>query len=249
VALTSPIGFIVLGVFMVVITFSEMLLGQGRLKAVRLVIVLVLAAGFSAFWYSPKFVFMIIGSSQGQLVKRALTNLLPPSFFFLPLLGVFGFLLFENRPQLQSLFIGFFLTVAFGLFSLGAGLAHPAPSRFLAAFGLSLAFLMGVLIVNLFDFLRLSPRLKKLGKLGTYQPLVSFGLLGILLVVSTALLMSYRYELWQLESTQVLGLASEQKVGLWNIKDQIKPLENFLGYSITGATGLLLALIKLRLGI
>src|SRR4030066_358888 len=99
VALTSPIGFLTLAVFMGVITFSEMLLGRGRLKLLRFLVVLILAVGFSAFWYNPKFVIVTIQSTQGQLIRKTLSNLIPISFFTLPILGITGFLLFENRPQ------------------------------------------------------------------------------------------------------------------------------------------------------
>jgi len=248
IALSSPIGFLVLSIFLGVITFSEMLLGRGRLKLTRFLIVLVLAAGFSAFWYNPKFVFLTINSPQGQVVKKTLANLLPVSFFLLPLLGVFGFLLFENRPQLQPIFIAFFLTVGFGLFSLGAGVAHPTPSRFLPAFGISLAFLLGILITWLFDFLRTSPKLKRFKIVSSYRRLISFGLIGLIFVLVVAIDVFNSSSLWQLEKTQVLGLTAEQKVGVWEIKEKTTQLESWIGYTITGLTALGVAILKTRLG-
>ena len=248
VALTSPIGFLVLGTFMLVITFSEMLLGDGRLKALRFVVMVIMAAGFSAFWYSPKFIFIVFSSDQGQMIKQAFTNLIPPSFFLLPLLAIFGFLLFENRPQLQSVFIAFFLAVAFGLFSLGAGLGHASPSRFQAAFGLSVSFLFGVLVVGIFDFLRLSSWLKKFGRLGSYRRIVAYGVLIFLLIVLLIILFVFAGNLWDLESDRVLGLSSEKKVGLWEFKEQIGLIEGVLGYIITLMTGAGVLIIKTRLG-
>jgi hypothetical protein len=246
-ALTSPIGFLVLTTFMVVITFSEMLLGRGRLKALRFLLVLVLAAGFSAFWYNPKFVILTIQSPQGQLVKATLSTLLPISFFLLPLLGVFGFLLFENRPQFQSLFIAFFLTVTFGLFSLGAGLAHPSPSRFLPAFGISLAFLLGISIVWLFDFLRTSEKINKFSFAKYRQPL-AFGFLAILAGLLLFIIVFFGRNLWELEQLQVLGAISpEQTVGLWEIKEKTTRLESIFGYTITGLTALGITILKMKL--
>jgi hypothetical protein len=236
VALTSPLGLVVLSVFMGVITFSEMLLGQGRLKAIRFFVVLFLAAGFSSFWYNPKFALLTLNSPQGQLVERALANLLPPSFFLLPLLGVFGFLLFENRPQLQPMFIAFFLTIGFGLFSLGAGLTHPTPSRFLLAFGISIAFLVGVLMVGLFDFLRFSPQLNRFKKIVPYRQKIAIGAIVAFFAMIIIIIASQAQAVWRLHDTYVLGLTSEHKVGAWEIKEQTSQAERMFGLTITGLT-------------
>lgn len=236
VALTSPLGFLTLTVFMGIITFSEMLLGQGRLKLVRFLTVLILAIGLSSFWYNPKFILLVINSSQGELLRQSLANLFPLSFFIVPLLGTFGFLLFENRPQLQSMFIAFFLTVAFGLFSLGTGVAHLLPSRFLPAFGIGLAFLIGVSTVWLFDFLRNSAR-----------RLAAFGLIGVIFALIVLITIFFSGNLWQLEKTQVLGLSAEEKVGIWEIKERTNQFENIFGYGITGLTVLGVLMLKTRL--
>ena len=234
VALTSPLGFVILTIFLGIMTFSEMLLGQGRIKAIRFGVVLALTMGFSAFWYNPKFVILTLQSSQGQLVKGTLANLLPVSFFLLPLLGIFGFLLFENRPQLQPIFIAFFLTVCFGLFSLGAGIAHPAPSRFLPAFGVSLAFLIGILAVMLFDFLRLSPKLKRFKLQAIYRRVIAYSFIGLLFGLMGMIIGFQIRNIWELDRVQVLGLITEQRVGIWEIREQTSPLENIFGITITG---------------
>lgn len=247
VALTSPIGVFVLFIFMGVITFSEMLLGRGRLKLIRFLIVFLLAIGLSAFWYNPKFALLTIQSSQGQVVKKTLSTLLPISFFLVPLLGVFGFLLFENRPQLQPMFIAFFLSVGFGLFSLGAGVAHPAPSRFLPAFGISFAFLLGILIVNLFDFLRRSPKIERFS-FAPYRRLIAFVLIGLILVLIIATIAFSSRSLWELEQVQVLGLTTDQTVGIWEIKEKTDGIGNLFGYLITGLTVLGVVILKTKLG-
>ncbi|MFZ5366471.1 MAG: hypothetical protein ACOZBZ_04270 [Patescibacteria group bacterium] len=248
VALSSPIGFFILTTFMVIITFSEMLQGRGRLKAARFLIVLVLAAGFSAFWYNPKFVILTIKSPQGQLIKKTLSTLLPISFFLFPLLGVFGFLLFENRPQLQPMFIAFFQTLTFGLFSLGAGVAHPSPSRFLPAFGISLAFLLGISITGLFDFLRLSDWLARFKISTSRRNLVAFSLLGLVLVTLTLIIFLFAPSLWSLEETQVLGALSPDKtVGMWEIKEKTNQIESLVGYMISGVSALSVLILRLKL--
>jgi len=249
VALTSPIGFVVLVTFMTVITFSEMLLGRGRLKGFRFLIVLILAVGFLAFWYNPKFVILTIQSSQGQLAQKTLFKLLPVSFFLVPLLGVFGFLLFENRPQLQPVFIAFFLTFAFGAFSLGAGIVHPSPSRFLAAFGISFAFLTGILVVRFADFLRNSPKLKRLKVISSHRRLIAFGLIGLLFVLLIAIIGFSKENQWELGESQVLGLTAEQKVGAWEIKEKTSLVESIFGYTITALTAFGAVTLKKKLRI
>jgi hypothetical protein len=248
VALTSPIGVVVLALFMGVITFSEMLLGRGRLKAVRFFIVLILAIGFSAFWYNPKFAFLTLQSPQGQVVKKTLSTLLPVSFFLLPILGVFGFLLFENRPQLQPMFIAFFLTIGLGLFSLGAGVAHPTPSRFLPAFGIALAFFLGISNGFLFDFFRRSPKFDRF-KIPLFQRrIIALGLIGFVFGLMVIIILFSHQSLWELEFSQVLGLATEQKVGVWGIKEKTAGPGSTFGYMITGLTALGVVILKVKLG-
>lgn len=247
VALTSPLGLVVLGVFMGVVVFSEMLLGRGRLKFIRFLIVLVLAAGFSSFWYSPKFVFLTLQSPQGQLIKRTFFNLLPISFFLLPLLGAFGFLLFENRPQLQPTFIAFFLTVGFGLFSLGAGIANPSPSRFLPAFGISLAFLIGVFIIWFFDFLRISPKLKRVKMIAPFRRRLAYGLVGMFLVMIFLITFLFGRDFGIKEGGLVLGITAEQKVGIWEIREKTSQTERIFGLVITILTSSTVVIVKKKL--
>ncbi len=249
VALTSPIGLVVLLVFLGIVTFSEMLLGRGRLKMLRFLLVLVLAAGFSAFWYNPKFVILTIQSPQGQLIKKTLSNLLPISFFLLPLLGVFGFLLFENRPGLQSLFIAFFLTIGFGLFSIGAGVAHPTPSRFLPALGISLSLLLGIILTWFFDFLRFSSWVRRnLGKFKASSEFLGYFYISLLFSLILGLMIFYGRGLWFLSETKVLGAwIEDQSVGIWEIRQKTSSLEDLMGYGISGLTTLSVLILKFKL--
>jgi len=176
-----------------------------------------------------------------------LANLLPVSFFLLPLLGIFGFLLFENRPQLQPMFIAFFLTVGFGLFSLGAGIAHPAHHRFLPAFGISLAFLIGILAVMLFDFLRLSPKLMRFKLQAIYRRVIAYSFIGLLFTLIGIIICFQIRNIWELDQIQVLGLTAEQRVGVWEIREKTSLIENFFGLTITTLTGFATAILKVKL--
>lgn len=235
VALTSPLGLVVLVCFCLAIVFSEMLLGQGRLKFLRLVTVFSLAVGFCAFWYNPKYALAILNSSQGGLIKLAISNLLPISFFLIPLLGTFGFLLFENRPQFQPLFLAVFLSVGFGLLTLGTGVPLSAPSRFIPVFGVSLAFLSGVVLTNLLDFLRKLLTIKRFQKIAHIRRLIPSFLVSLFASLFLVTIVSGK-SLRRVEETRVLGFSTIKKVGIWEVRGDTGGLANFLGAGISFLT-------------
>lgn len=247
VALTSPLGLATFLVFALTVTFSEMLLSQARVKLLRFLTVIVLAAGLSAFWYNPRFALLILGSSQGEVLTRTLTTLLPLSFFLVPTLGIFGFLLFENRPQLQPLFLALFLTVAFGIFSLTANIAFVSSSRFLPAFGIAGAFLIGIVTVFLYDFLRFSPRLERLKFSFPLRQLLALGLLGVVFVLLIIAIVSNGSSFRELGDLKILGATANQKIGIWEIKEKTTLAEKIFGYLITGLTCLGVAILRTKL--
>jgi len=243
VALTSPLGLFILLYFMLTLTFSEMLLSQGRLKLFRLLTVLLLAGGFSAFWYNPKFAFLIVNSYQGELIRKTLVNLFPLSFFLVPLLGAVGFLLFENRPELQPLFLALFLSIGFGFLSLGTGLQLSSPSRFLPSLGVAGAFLGGVLLTGFFDFVRGSASLKKFRFLDEHRRLASSLLVFLFIFFSLATVEFSGRGLRELEEGQVLGLGTIKKTGIWEMRKQTQGFFVLIGNLISlAAVGLVVFL-------
>lgn len=244
IALTSPLGLVIFFSFALLITFSEMLLGQGRIKFLRFAFVFFLAAGFSAFWYNPKFVIITVNSSSGKLVRQALANLFPISFFLVPFLGTFGFLLFENRPHLQSFFLALFWTAGFGLLSWGSAIPLAEPSRFLPALGISLAFLAGIAISFFYDFLRNWIKLKNF-KISSLKK-IDIGFYGLFFGLIIFLIFLFQENLWQLRQSEVLGASStaQVEVGVWEIREDTSFVEKFFGYVISAGT--LISLIPLH---
>lgn len=170
VALTSPFGLLSLMIFLTVVLFSEMLLGQGRIKLLRMLFCLVVALGLASFWYNPKFIWLIFTSTEGQGFVKVLGNLVPFSFFIVPLVGTFGFLLFEKRPKMQSLAISFGLVLIFGLLFFSETLNRGLPQyglyqlRFFHEFSLSLSFFLAVVVTKMLDYLpKIYPRGLKVG--------------------------------------------------------------------------------------
>jgi len=222
-------------------------LGVARLKLLRHLTVLCLAAGFSAFWYNPKFIYLTIVSSQGQLIWRTFSNILPVSFFLVPLLGVFGFLLFENRAHLQALFISFFLTVGFGLLVAGLGFSTVSSSRFEPAFGISLAFLLGVGITLFLDYFKDSESLGRIEIIASYRNLLMRGMIAAIFLFFLFLFVSYGRSLFPSEE-RVLGfLIPEHGIGLWEIRERTSQGETLVGYAISVLTGAGVGILRLKL--
>ncbi|MBU0618881.1 hypothetical protein KKD62_01445 [Patescibacteria group bacterium] len=233
VALTSPLGSFILVCCALAITFSEMLLNQGRLKLLRLLTVLVFTAGLSTFWYHPSFVLAIINSEQGRLLIKAFANLLPISFFLVPLLGALGFLLFENKPQLQPLFLALLLSTGFGLLALGTGVQLSSASRFLIIFSVSLSFLSGIILTYVFDFFKTSTQFKKIKLLNRFQQQLSYislGLfLGLIILIITGSGRSFRAS----GDMRVLGLETIKRTGVWEMRAKSGRTVSLVGSAIS----------------
>lgn len=236
VALVSPFSLFILSAFLVIITFSEMLLSQARLKLFRLVMAFLLAAGLSAFWYNPDFVRLVLLSRQGREVITTLFNLFPVSFFLVPILGTFGFLLFSKKSFLQPFFIALGLTIVFFLFSfagrLASGFFISYPDRYLPELSFSLCFLLSIIITAVFDFLRTDEKMARGRAAGLF-------LASIFLVVSIMFLRggASLEALAMLEGEKVLGaFTHDQIAGIGEIRSQTGELARFFGYFITSST-------------
>jgi len=240
VALTSPLGLLIMFCFALTITFSEMILGNGRLKLFRFLTVFVIAGGLSAFWYNPKFLWLVFTSPQGLMFRKTVANLLPLSFFLLPLLATFGFLTFENRPQLQPLFLAVFFTIIFALLSWGGHQGLSLPTRYLAALGVSLAFLMGILIDQLWQGLARIPLLRS--KIGffwrDYASHLTVGVMIALLFFSftSDIKGLIDEEVLSVRTGEVLGISDVERTGMWAVRERVDWRENLVGRTISLAT-------------
>jgi hypothetical protein len=236
VALISPLGLFILFCFALAMLGSEMLLSQARLKLMRFITVFAMAGGLVAFWYHPGFVFLLLDSNQVGLVGKTLTNLLPLSFFLLPLLGAAGFLLFEDKPQLQPLFLAIFLTIGFSLLALGAGLGLTTPSRFMPALGIAVAWLIGVLLARFIDFWQNSARLDKNKLLRRYRR-KAMVILGVLLFILLLMMVkTFHWNMEKIEQAQVQGVSTFRRTGIWELRRESGGAMRFLGFGISTMT-------------
>lgn len=234
VALTSPFGLFTLIGLAFLTTFSEMLLGKGRVKAFRFVMVLIVTAGLSSFWYHPAFAWALFWSPKMTELRQSLGRLLPISLFLVPILATFGYLLFDRKPELQPLFLASFYTIAFGLVIwVGEGLLPSTPPRYLPVFGLSLSFLLSVVTVGVADWLRFKDGVRVFGLKG--------GVLANLLIVISLVCLISAIFLGRVsevnKDTSVLGAWTDVNKGdIWVSRETFAGPSPILGYLLSGAT-------------
>jgi len=232
VALISPFGFLVYTIFASITAFSEMLLGRGRLKFVRLLVAIFFSATLVSFWYNPAFFFWMITGPMGEEIRLMIAKLIPLSFFILPALGAFGYLMFDRKPNLQPLFLASFFTITFGIIIIAGGGFFPShPSRYAPEFGLSLAFLLSVIIARFTDYIRL--REKKVFKFIDNRVLATSMI--VILIVIFFFTIYKRRDVFNIQEESVLGMWTGVERGkIWIEKDKFYGPLALLGNVITG---------------
>lgn len=246
VALISPFGFMIYMIFALITGFSEMLLGKGRLKLFRMIVVFMFAGGLCSFWYNPGFFFWMISGPMGQEIRFMISKFIPISFFVVPALGVFGYLLFDRKPTLQPVFLASFFTITFLLISLaGGGVVPSHPSRYVYELGISFSFLVSIIIVSISDYVRLS---KKIGLSKMHKTFLANGMLLLSLVILVAGVVFGKNQMIT-ETSNVLGMwEGVQKGDIWLARDRFGGLHAFAGHTITGVSvlGLLFMSLKVK---
>ncbi len=149
--------FLVFGI----ITISEILLGQARLKLRRFFQVLLFSLGLVFFWYFP----ILLKKPMGIFESQTFTNLkyLFPLPFILGVLGlIFSFVFFGRREKRQGIFISFLLLVVFLSLILGwlffghSYVLHP--NRLVSNLNMFGVIVISLALTMLFDILKLKER-------------------------------------------------------------------------------------------
>jgi hypothetical protein len=240
VALTSPFAFMTYGMLAFILAFSETLLGKGRLKIFRTGIVFLFAGGLNSFWYNPSFFFWMLMGPLGHDIRLTVSKLFPISFYTLPVLATFGYLLFDRKPNLQPIFIAGFYTISFALIALAGGGIFPShPSRYIAELGLSLSMLAAILAVKLFEYLKSLNFLvmKKFSKALVFNSITVL----LLLFLMSAIFLGRKN---LVSASNVLGAwEGIDKGEIWEAKDRFRGASSLLGHAITGATIISLAFV------
>lgn len=252
VALTSPFAFMNFIIFSVILSFSEMLLGNGRIKIIRFLVLTLFSTGLVSFWYNPAFWYWLLIGPLGTEIRRMLFKIIPISFFTVPILGTFGYLLFDRKPNLQHLFVSSFLTLSFFLISVAGGGIFPShPSRYVPEFGISFSFLLGVILVGGGEYLISRSNITKrvpLLNLAKREVVFSILLLSLLFLLMLTGGVSRKS---LLKKTKVLGVFEGiEKGSVWRGREKFGGAFSFLGYGISlgsaGALGYFLKKSKQR---
>jgi predicted neutral ceramidase superfamily lipid hydrolase len=170
------------------------------------------------------------------------SKLLPVSFFAIPILTTFGYLLFDRKPSLQPLFIVSFCTIVFFIITVAGGnLVPSSPARYRTELGIAVSFFAAFLFVYLIEFLKFRVIEAKLaGKFWTVLAnLVSPTMGAIFLITGIFIRDPMIYD-----SEDVLGIWTEvQKGSVWVARDNFMGYHAYIGYSITAlAIGVLIYL-------
>lgn len=148
--LISPFAFVNLFIIAMVFGISEMLLGQGRIKVARLLFIFLVGILLTSFWYHPRVILELFRSNEWREGTSVFKNLLPISFFAVPVCGTILFLIFDRKPHLQSIFIAIILVIVYGLINFSENVLVkrivPVPMRFLPEFSLSMSLFLATLI-------------------------------------------------------------------------------------------------------
>ena len=151
VGLISPFSLLNFIIISLIFGFSEVMLGQGRLKFIRLITIIMCGILLTSFWYHPGFILSLLNSQSWRYTIASLSALAPLLFFVIPVVSIVSFLIFDRKPQLQPLFLSFAITTVYGFIhfsELTLGVRIAIPFRFLPEYALGASFLLGVIIAN-----------------------------------------------------------------------------------------------------
>lgn len=220
VALISPFGFFCFTILAGITAFSEILLGDGRLKFFRFIVTLFFAGTLCSFWYNPPFFYWMIVGEMGADLRELIKKLVPISLFAIPVLATMGYLIFDRKPSLQPLFLATFYTIIFTVFALmGHGFVPGNTGRYIHLFGISLGFLIGIASLNLLEhFIKISK-------------IKNIILVGLCLILISAVVLT-KNKIYK--DSQVLGIWTDVGKGdIWLAKDTFENKYSIFGFAIT----------------
>lgn len=111
-----------------------------------------------------------------------------------------------------------------------------APSRFMPALGIAVAWLIGVLLARFIDFWQNSARLDKSKLLRQYRR-KAMVILAVLLFVSLLIMVkTFHWNMEKIEQAQVKGVSTFKRTGIWELRRESGGAMRFLGFGISAMT-------------
>lgn len=187
IAVLSPFAVFNLIFIYTILTVAEGLLGDTRLKLLRLFFLFLTSTTMSAFWYYPGLLWKVSQLSHVKFAMDEIFSLAPLAIPAIPVLGVIMFLVFDGREKLNPIFTStcLFLLYLF-LYSLSASYNISGvftAVRYLPELGLASSAFLSLLFVFLSQLLfrNFFPKVDK----RTFS-LLLFGakVLGIIIVIA-----------------------------------------------------------------
>ncbi len=150
ISLSSSMAFQAFLILMIILTASELILGNPGLKLKRSIGVFLVMLGTVSIWFNFSFVSNLYLNTQSGAVFRDIISLLPLGFIILPILATLLFLFFDRKPKLQIFFISFAWTFIFS-FTIIAWIywdksVSPFPLRYLPQLWMGMSILVAYLL-------------------------------------------------------------------------------------------------------
>lgn len=151
IAIFSPFAMFNFLILVSIITVAEGFLGNLRIKAARLLFLLLTSIALSFFWYSPAVIAKIVTLSHVSFAIQKIWSIFPILVPAIPVLGAISFLVFDRREKLRPIFIGiasflsyfFLFTASKALNAKGIFIA----SRYMLELSFASSFLFAVFFV------------------------------------------------------------------------------------------------------
>lgn len=164
VGLSHWAGFISLIIILVIILFSEIILGRVGPKFKSAFWIFLISAGFLAFWYNISFLRISFSYGISDTLTNTFGSIIPLAFAIFPILGTALFLIFDRKPKLQPLFIsliwfGIFLFVVL-IWDYGQKIFLPEPRLYLLELHLGASILIALALTAFIDFIRKIVRIR-----------------------------------------------------------------------------------------
>jgi len=134
------------------------------------------------------------------------------------------------------------------LLFLGAGLKLSSPVRFLPSLGVSLSFLLAILLGYLSTYLKTLSYLKQFSFIGRFRRLIILVVLVVLAISFLLIVSKTRKDFVEKEQYLVLGLETVKRTGLWEIRKRSSGLvSDGIGFTLSLSTFGLLGLVRTKL--